>query len=116
LVRVGARVVALGAEERLHRENESACPDSRERPPPVALFLFRTTCILRARERAGAPRCKRVAMKVAVIGGGIGGLSAALQFLKTGLDVHVYEQAPHVAEIGAGIQISPNASRLLHRL
>jgi 2-polyprenyl-6-methoxyphenol hydroxylase-like FAD-dependent oxidoreductase len=55
-------------------------------------------------------------MKIAVIGGGIGGLSAALQLLKAGLDVHVYEQAPQIAEIGAGIQISPNASRLLLRL
>ena len=55
-------------------------------------------------------------MKVAVIGGGIGGLSAALQLLQVGLDAHVYEQAPHIAEIGAGIQISPNASRILLRL
>jgi salicylate hydroxylase len=55
-------------------------------------------------------------MKVAIIGGGIGGLSAALQLLLAGLDVHVYEQAPHIAEIGAGIQISPNASRILLRL
>lgn len=55
-------------------------------------------------------------MKAAIIGGGIGGLSAALQLLKAGLDVHVYEQAPRISEIGAGIQISPNASRLLHRL
>jgi salicylate hydroxylase len=55
-------------------------------------------------------------MKVAIIGGGIGGLSAALHLLKAGLDVHVYEQAPRISEIGAGIQISPNASRLLHRL
>ncbi len=55
-------------------------------------------------------------MKVAIIGGGIGGLSAALQLLKAGFDVHVYEQAPRITEIGAGIQISPNASRLLHRL
>jgi salicylate hydroxylase len=55
-------------------------------------------------------------MKVVVIGGGIGGLSAALQLLKVGLDVHVYEQAPRITEIGAGIQISPNASRLLQRL
>ena len=55
-------------------------------------------------------------MRVAVIGGGIGGLSAALHLLKAGLDVHVYEQSPRIGEIGAGIQISPNASRLLMRL
>ena len=55
-------------------------------------------------------------MRIAVIGGGIGGLSAALHLLKAGFDVHVYEQAPRISEIGAGIQISPNASRLLHRL
>jgi len=55
-------------------------------------------------------------MKVAVIGGGIGGLSAALQLLRAGIDVHVYEQAEQIGEIGAGIQISPNASRLLLRL
>jgi len=55
-------------------------------------------------------------MKVAVIGGGIGGLSAALQLLQAGIDVHVYEQAEQIGEIGAGIQISPNASRLLLRL
>ena len=55
-------------------------------------------------------------MKVAIIGGGIGGLSAALHLLRAGLDVQVYEQASRISEIGAGIQISPNASRLLHRL
>lgn len=55
-------------------------------------------------------------LSVAVIGGGIGGLAAALAMLRAGLDVHVYEQAPRITEIGAGIQISPNASRLLHRL
>lgn len=53
---------------------------------------------------------------VAVIGGGIGGLAAALSLLQAGLDVHVYEQAAALGEIGAGIQISPNASRILHRL
>jgi salicylate hydroxylase len=55
-------------------------------------------------------------MRIAVIGGGIGGLSAALHLLRGGADVHVYEQAPRITEIGAGIQISPNASRLLIRL
>ncbi|MBS0540193.1 MAG: FAD-dependent monooxygenase, partial [Proteobacteria bacterium] len=49
-------------------------------------------------------------------GGGIGGLSAALHLLEAGFDVQVYEQAPRITEIGAGIQISPNASRLLRRL
>jgi salicylate hydroxylase len=57
-----------------------------------------------------------VTLRVAIIGGGIGGLSAALALLKAGCDVHVYEAAPRFGEIGAGIQISPNASRLLHRL
>jgi salicylate hydroxylase len=55
-------------------------------------------------------------MRITIIGGGIGGLSAALHLLRAGFDVHVYEQAPRIGEIGAGIQISPNASRLLIRL
>jgi 2-polyprenyl-6-methoxyphenol hydroxylase-like FAD-dependent oxidoreductase len=55
-------------------------------------------------------------MRVAIIGGGIGGLSAALHLLRAGFDVQVYEQGPRITEIGAGIQISPNASRLLIRL
>src|SRR5262247_2939727 len=53
---------------------------------------------------------------IAIVGGGIGGLAAALSLLHAGLDVQVYEQAPALGEVGAGIQISPNASRLLHRL
>jgi salicylate hydroxylase len=57
-----------------------------------------------------------MSLQVAVIGGGIGGLSAGLAMSKAGCDVHVYEQAAKFGEIGAGIQISPNASRLLYRL
>jgi salicylate hydroxylase len=53
---------------------------------------------------------------IAVIGGGLGGLTAALSLLRAGLDVHVYEQASVLTEIGAGVQISPNASRVLHGL
>ena len=55
-------------------------------------------------------------VSVGVVGGGIGGLSATLSLLHAGFDVHVYEQAAALGEVGAGIQISPNASRLLHRL
>jgi salicylate hydroxylase len=55
-------------------------------------------------------------MRVGVVGGGIGGLSAALALLRAGFDVHVYEQAPALGEVGAGVQISPNAWRILHGL
>ena len=54
--------------------------------------------------------------RVGVVGGGIGGLTAALSLLRAGFDVHVYEQAPALGEIGAGVQVSPNASRVLHGL
>lgn len=55
-------------------------------------------------------------ISIAVIGGGIGGLAAALSLFRAGLDVHVYEQARDMREVGAGIQVSPNATRILHRL
>ena len=54
--------------------------------------------------------------RVAVIGAGIGGLAAALALLQRGLDVDVYEQAPELGEVGAGIQISPNGTRVLYAL
>lgn len=52
----------------------------------------------------------------AIIGGGIGGLTAALCLLQAGFGVRVYEQARWLAELGAGINIEPNASRILIRL
>jgi salicylate hydroxylase len=56
-------------------------------------------------------------MRVAVIGGGLGGLAAAAFLLRAGMeDVQVYEQAAALGEVGAGIQVPPNAVRLLHRL
>jgi 2-polyprenyl-6-methoxyphenol hydroxylase-like FAD-dependent oxidoreductase len=55
-------------------------------------------------------------LSIAVIGGGIGGLTAAACLLHSGFDVHVYEQTNRLSEIGAGINIGPNASRILHRL
>jgi salicylate hydroxylase len=55
-------------------------------------------------------------LSVVVVGGGIGGLAAALSLHQAGFDVDVYEQADALREVGAGIQISPNASRVLYRL
>ena len=54
--------------------------------------------------------------EVLIAGGGIGGLSAALCLAAKGFKVRVFEQAPAFGEIGAGIQLSPNCTRVLHRL
>jgi salicylate hydroxylase len=53
---------------------------------------------------------------VAIIGAGIGGLAAALALRQIGCDVHVYEQAPELTEVGGGINMGPNAVRVLQRL
>ena len=49
------------------------------------------------------------ALPVLVSGGGIGGLAAALALVRQGFEVTVFEQAPEIGEIGAGIQLGPNA-------
>ena len=54
--------------------------------------------------------------KIVIVGGGIGGLTAALSLLKRGHDVEVHEQAPELKEVGAGIQISSNGTRVLFAL
>jgi salicylate hydroxylase len=53
---------------------------------------------------------------VLIAGAGISGLTAALALLQRGYDVDVYEQAPKLAELGAGVQIAPNGSRVLRAL
>lgn len=53
---------------------------------------------------------------IAIIGGGIGGLTAALAFAARGVAVTVYEQAPVLSEVGAGLQITPNGMRVLNAL
>src|SRR5437763_741907 len=63
-----------------------------------------------------APRFDRRIMRIAIIGAGIGGLTAALALLQRGFDVQVLEQASQLAEIGAGVQISPNGIRVLSAL
>lgn len=52
-------------------------------------------------------------LEVVVIGAGIGGLAASLALRQQGHRVTVLEQAPAVGEVGAGIQVAPNASRIL---
>ena len=55
-------------------------------------------------------------LRVAVVGGGIGGLSAAVALHRRGVDVTVFEQAPALGEVGAGVMVQPNGARVLERL
>lgn len=52
----------------------------------------------------------------AIIGAGIAGLTAALALARRGISCDIFEQASELAEVGAGLQISPNASRILAEL
>ena len=55
-------------------------------------------------------------LTVAVVGAGIGGLTAAVSLRAAGFDVDVYEQALELTEVGGGINMGPNAARILYRL
>jgi salicylate hydroxylase len=55
-------------------------------------------------------------LRILIVGAGIAGLTAALALLRDGHDVTVYEQAPRLAELGAGVQISANGARVLFTL
>jgi salicylate hydroxylase len=58
----------------------------------------------------------KLPLRVAVVGGGIGGAAAAAAFVQRGMEVGLYEQAPVLAEVGAGVAIQPNGVRALQRL
>src|SRR5262252_8443873 len=55
-------------------------------------------------------------LRIAVVGAGIGGLTAAVALRQAGFEVDVYEQAPALTEVGGGINMGPNAARILYRL
>ena len=54
--------------------------------------------------------------RILIAGAGLGGLTAAACLIKAGHKVEVYEQAPQLAEIGAGIQVSANAMHVMRHL
>lgn len=53
-------------------------------------------------------------MQALIAGGGIGGLAAALAASRAGWSVRLYERAPVFSEVGAGVQLGPNAVKVLH--
>ncbi|MDB5531757.1 MAG: salicylate 1-monooxygenase [Hyphomicrobiales bacterium] len=55
-------------------------------------------------------------MKIAIVGGGIGGLNTALAMSQAGFAVTVYERAAQLVDQGAGITLAPNATRVLYHL
>jgi 2-polyprenyl-6-methoxyphenol hydroxylase-like FAD-dependent oxidoreductase len=57
-----------------------------------------------------------MADKILIIGGGIGGLACALALIRRGIAVAVYEQAAELREVGAGVQLGANGTRVLHAL
>ncbi|WP_369029010.1 FAD-dependent monooxygenase [Streptomyces adonidis] len=59
---------------------------------------------------------KRDGGSMAIVGAGIAGLTLATALGRAGIRCEVFEQAKNLREVGAGVQIAPNASRLLHRL
>ena len=62
---------------------------------------------------SGGPETGR---HICIVGGGIGGLTTALGFAQRGFHVEVFEQAPALTEVGAGLQITPNGGRVLNAL
>src|SRR3954471_524387 len=55
-------------------------------------------------------------MKIAIVGGGIGGLTTALAMIQAGFSVTVYERSAQLVDQGAGITLAPNATRVLYHL
>ena len=55
-------------------------------------------------------------LKVAIVGGGIGGLTAACALQQRGMEVSVYERSTELREVGAGLQLGPNAVKVLDAL
>lgn len=55
-------------------------------------------------------------MRIAIVGGGIGGLAAALALTQAGFTVTVHERSPELIDQGAGITLAPNATRVLYHL
>jgi salicylate hydroxylase len=55
-------------------------------------------------------------MRVAIAGGGVGGLTAAAALARKGIECTVYEQAPELSAAGASLQLGPNALRLMDEI
>ena len=97
-------------------------------PGPPKTFYVIPGCYAGDRPPAAEslrPGCDRSNMRVippgmkpsiAIVGAGLGGLTAAATLRQAGFDVRIYEQAGRFARIGAGIQMMPNSMKVLRRI
>jgi salicylate hydroxylase len=83
-----------------------------ERFANIASFQPEDSIDFHMKDKSGSNR----ALRAAVVGGGIGGISAACSLRQLGVDVTVFEQAKALGEIGAGVLVLPNGLRQLERL
>src|SRR5690348_5497356 len=71
---------------------------------------------LRKFQKGGLGDASMGRLKVVIVGGGIGGITAMLALRQRGIDAELFEQAPAFGQVGAGLQVSSNAARILLRL
>ncbi len=86
-----------------------------QRPLVSAVWTTTTGCF-RGPRNSGEIVTVNKTTTIGIVGGGIGGLAAALAFQRAGFRVAVYEQAPELAEVGAGLSLSPTAAHALNHL
>ena len=73
--------------------------------------LYSSSVVTKKRAHHRRPSMSRRAL---IVGGGIGGLAAALACSRAGAQVELFERSAEFAEVGAGIQLSPNGVKVLH--
>src|SRR3569833_1213762 len=78
--------------------------------------VMRASTLIPWRHRPSMPPYMNRTVRIAVIGGGFGGCTAAHALLQKGFEVHVYEAQPELKEIGAGVALGPNAMKALRSL
>ena len=118
--RQGIHVHRGAAAVRPSRMSSSTWAATPRRSAPIARPASSTTpASARIRfppSASSATRPDAVTRRALVVGAGIGGLAAALALARQGFGVDVFERAPALQEFGAGLQLTPNATRALARL
>jgi NAD(P)-binding Rossmann-like domain len=101
------------------RTTRSSQPSTRERPPTFQRVISVQSSVVSSSSDAtefeplGLPARPGRPLKVAIAGGGVGGLTTALCLLKKGIDVTVYEKTAAFARFGGPIQFASNALSVL---